>query len=217
MPVSQFGAPRGLRGWLVAHLVARLTGDANRWMLDCLEVGDDDRILDVGCGPGVALVEAAARTRRAVVGVDPSPAMIRQARRRNRSAIAAGRVAVSRADAVHLPFRDRSFTKAGSLNSMQFWPRRDEGLRELFRVLEPGGRAAVVLMARSDERPGPAPPPWVEEVTDDMRAAGFAGVAVASRAFGGVLHRALVGRRPPEQRGALLDPTADGVSKGAAP
>ena len=55
MAVSQFGEPRGVKGWLAAQLVARLTGDANRWMVDCLEVQRDDRVLDVGCGPGLAV------------------------------------------------------------------------------------------------------------------------------------------------------------------
>jgi hypothetical protein len=83
-------------------------------------------------------------------------------------------------------------------------------------VLAPGGRVAVVLMARSDE-PAAGSVPWVEETVDALRAAGFAGVEVESRAFGGVLHRALVGSRAGKESGAPLDPTADGVRKGAGP
>lgn len=216
MQESAFGAPKGVRGWLAAHLVARLTADANRWMLDCLDVGDDDRLLDVGCGPGLALAEAVTRTSGLVAGVDRAVTMVGQARRRNRSAIAGGRAAVCRADASRLPFRDRAFTKVGSLDSLQFWAHPDQGLRELLRVLEPGGRVAVVLMARSDEGPERGgPPAWVDGVVDAMRAAGFGPVAITSEVFGGVAHRALVATRPRTRKGALLDPTADGVSKGA--
>jgi len=194
--MSQFGGPRGPKGWVAARIVARLTGEANRWMVDCLAVGADDRVLDVGCGPGLAVAYAAGRSRSRVVGVDASPTMVRLALRRNRAEVREGRVEIRLADATRLPFPDGTFTRIGSLNSLQFWVEPDEGLRQLHRVLEPGGRVAVVLMARSDERPGPGIPSWVEETVDRMRSAGFADLEVTSRSFGGVLHRALVGVRP---------------------
>jgi len=214
MPVSQFGAPTGPGGWLAAHLVARLTAEANRWMIDCLDVGPDDRVLDVGCGPGVGVAYAAAAGARRVVGVDASPVMVRHARRRNRSAVRRGQVEIRQADAMRLPFPNGAFTKAGSLNSLQFWASAEAGLAELRRSLEPGGRVAVVLMARSDE-PAAGPVPWVEETVAALRAAGFAGVKVESRSFAGVLHRALLGYGGGKGSGAPLDPTADGVRKGA--
>jgi ubiquinone/menaquinone biosynthesis C-methylase UbiE len=217
--VSQFGEPRGPKGWLAAQVVARLTGDANRWMVDCLEVGRGDRVLDVGCGPGLAVAFAAERSDGPVVGVDASDTMVRHALRRNRTAVRHGRVEIRRADAALLPFPDAHFTRAGSLNSLQFWASPARGLGELYRVLEPGGRVAVVLMARSDESTGPRTPAWVprwvEETAGAMSAAGFTDLVIASRPFGGVLHRALIGTRPGEKSGAPLDPTADGVRKGA--
>ena len=216
MPVSQFGEPRGLRGWLTARLVARLTGEANRWMVECLDIGPGDRFLDVGCGPGLALAYAAEATDGLVVGVDASPTMVHLARRRTR-ALGEGRVRVHQADATSLPFPDASFRRVGSLNSLQFWPAPDQGLQELHRVLEPGGRLALVLMARSDEPDDVDTPAWVEELAHALRATGFEGVRIASRTFGGVVHRALLGSRAPARRGALLNPTADGARKGAGP
>lgn len=196
MPQSQFGEPRGVRGRVAAHVVARLTGEANRWMVDCLEVGHRDRVLDVGCGPGLAVAYAVDAGAAPVVGVDASEAMVRHARRRNRAAVRHGRADIRRADAARLPFPDAHFTKAGTLNSLQFWAAPHRGLAELYRVLEPGGRVAVVLMARSDEPPGSDPPPWVGETMERLQEAGFTGLEIASRTFGGVLHRALLASKP---------------------
>jgi len=196
-------------------VVARLTGEANRWMVDLLEAGAGDYLLDVGCGPGLAVAGAAARGSRAV-GVDASPTMVRHAGRRNRLSIRRGQVEVHHADATRLPFPDASFTKVGSLNSLQYWTDPRSGLAELHRVLRPGGDVAVVLMARSDEPIG-APPVWVDDTVRRLHDAGFTSVRVASRSFGGVLHRALLGKRAEKESGAPLDPTADGVRKGADP
>ncbi len=168
------------------------------------------------------MAAAALVSQGPVVGVDASLPMVRLARRRNRSAIRQGRVEIRQADAARLPYPDGHFTRAGSLNSLQFWPSPDEGLRELYLVLEPGGRVAVVLMARSDDPAGRSSPAWFEDTADRLGAAGFTGLEVVSQTFGGVVHRALLGVRPVrlvegKESGAPLDPTADGVRKGAGP
>ena len=203
MPVSQFGAPKGPRGWLAAHVVARLTGEANAWMVDLLGAGAGDHMLDVGCGPGLAVAGAAARGSRAV-GVDASMTMARHARRRNRASILRGQVAIHQADATRLPFADASFTKVGSLNSLQFWTDPGRGLAELHRVLAPGGQVAVVLMARSDEAPGASSPAWVDATRAALEDAGFTAVRIASRTFGGVLHRAMLANRAGKKEAAPL-------------
>ena len=191
---SQFGAPRGVRGWIAGQVVSRLTAEANRWAVDRLAISPGDRVLDVGCGPGIGLAIAAeAAPGCRVAGVDPSPIMLRQARRRNRAGLRKGRVTVVGADAAALPFQDRRFDKVWSLNSMQFWPVPEAGMRELRRVLAPEGRVVVVLMARTDDPPPVAPPPWLLEVAGVMGDSGLGRVRFENRAFGGVLHWALVG------------------------
>ena len=69
------------------------TCSANAWAVEMLNVQPTDRVLELGCGPGVAIAALATRaTRGLVVGVDRSDVMIRQARRRNADAIREGRV-----------------------------------------------------------------------------------------------------------------------------
>src|SRR6516225_7424900 len=71
---------------------------------------------------------------------DPSPEMIAQAQARNAPAVATGRVELRRGAAARLPFESNTFDKAVAVNSRQVWPDAIAGLRELRRVLKPGGR-----------------------------------------------------------------------------
>jgi len=180
---------------LAGQIISRLTGEANQWMLDCLSLQGDDRVLDVGCGPGRGVALAADRaTAGFVAGVDSSATMVRQASRRNRLACRDGRVHVVQADATRLPFRDAHFDKAWSLNSMQFWAAPERGLRELRRVVGRGGRTVVGLMARSGDDGEGVPPPWLAGTAGMMTDAGFGDITFERRTFGDVIHWALLSR-----------------------
>jgi ubiquinone/menaquinone biosynthesis C-methylase UbiE len=96
-----------------------------------------------------ALAALATRVIRGlVVGVDHSQVMIRQARRRNRAAIRAGRVRLIHAPVESLPVSDGPFNAALAVNTVGMWPDPIARLRELARLLRPGGRIAVVSQPR---------------------------------------------------------------------
>src|SRR5262245_27936588 len=93
--MSQFRNPHGagghVTGWIMGHRSSNRS--RSRWAVDLLDIKPGERVLEVGCGPGVALAAIAERVVGGLgVGVDPSTVMIRQARRRNAAAISAGRV-----------------------------------------------------------------------------------------------------------------------------
>ena len=139
---SQFGHPRGTLGRLAGRVMAWENARANALVVD---------VLGVGSGPGVAVAAALARAPRGfVAGVDRSPVMVGQARRRNRAAIRAGRAAIEHGDAAALPFPAGRFTRALSVNASQHWHDVPAGVRELHRVLRPGGRVAIALRAQRD-------------------------------------------------------------------
>ena len=143
---SQFGHPTGWVGGVAGMLMARTAND-DRWVVDLSDVDPSDRVLDVGCGPGVTLRLLDERAHEGfVAGVDPSELMLRQASRRNRAAIRAGRMELRLATADTLPYADGTFTRACAVHSIYFWPSLAHGLRELHRVVSPGGR--LVLAAR---------------------------------------------------------------------
>jgi ubiquinone/menaquinone biosynthesis C-methylase UbiE len=88
-----------------------------------------------------------------VYGIDHSGVMLRQASRRNASAIRAGRVTLIRASADQIPpALDGPFDAILAINSLGFWVAPAERLAELRRRLAPGGRMAI---APSPAAPGP--------------------------------------------------------------
>jgi ubiquinone/menaquinone biosynthesis C-methylase UbiE len=145
----QFSGPSGPLGRVAGGLMARLNGPLNEWAVDLLELSPRDRVLEVGYGPGLAIERIAARASL-VVGVDRSELMRRQAARRNRAGLDAGRVELHVGSAGRLPLPSARFTHALAVNSLQFWPDLPAALAELRRVLLPQGRLLLVLRMRRD-------------------------------------------------------------------
>jgi ubiquinone/menaquinone biosynthesis C-methylase UbiE len=108
--------------------------------LGMLALGPEDAVLDLGCGTGVAVREAAKVVRRAV-GLDVSSGMIAEAR------VAAGGLAnvefVEGDTSAALPFPSGAFTAALCTTAFHHFPRQDAVLSELGRVLAPGGRLVI--------------------------------------------------------------------------
>jgi ubiquinone/menaquinone biosynthesis C-methylase UbiE len=120
--------------------------DLTDWTLDQLSLQEHDHVLDIGCGSGLAVERISAISAQGyVVGIDYSPAMIRQATRRNRCAIRKGHVGILRGNVSALPFADNRFDKACAIEAFYFWPDPSEDLREVARVLRPGGIAAFSM------------------------------------------------------------------------
>lgn len=147
---KQFGNPRGALGRVAGWVMGRRTSNVrrSRWAVELLDLQPGERLLEVGCGPGVAIAAAATRCN-AVVGVDRSAVMIGQARRRNDGAVRAGRVELVTAPVEDLPDFDTPFDKVLAVNTVGHWDDPLDGLTALRRVLRSGGRIAVVTQPRS--------------------------------------------------------------------
>ena len=100
-----------------------------------------DRVLDACCGTGDLAVEAERRGGR-VVGLDFSPQMLERARRKS------GTIEWVQGDALALPFADSAFDAATVGFGVRNLEDLEIGLRELARVLRPGGKVAVLEITR---------------------------------------------------------------------
>lgn len=108
------------------------------------------RVLDVACGTGVLAMAAAERVGDGgkVVGLDPNGDMLGVARRKS------GRIEWRKGRAEAIPYPDAGFDAVVSQFGCMFFEDRVGALREMMRVLRPGGRLAVAVCDSLDRSPG---------------------------------------------------------------
>ena len=117
---------------------------------DAAGISAGDRVLDVACGTGVLAREAARRVgpEGAVTGLDINEGMLAVARRIRPE------VDWRQGDAGALPFEAESFDVVVSQFALMYFPERVAALREMWRVLRPGGRLAVASWASFEKAEG---------------------------------------------------------------
>jgi ubiquinone/menaquinone biosynthesis C-methylase UbiE len=149
---SQFDHPRGITGRLAGLFMAFTNRDMHRAALELMEIEPADVALEIGFGSGLLIAGLTERIATGfVAGIDVSDAMVRQASRRNRVALRNGRIELLQASILAIPYPDGMFDKVYSLNTVHLWPEPESNLREVSRVLRPGGWL-ILGMRRRDPR-----------------------------------------------------------------
>jgi ubiquinone/menaquinone biosynthesis C-methylase UbiE len=171
-----FGRPKGVLGRLGGIIMARTNQKCAAWVVNLLDIRPGDKVLEVGCGPGVG-IELLTRLTSAgyVAGIDISVEMIEQAKARNANGIKS-RVDLRYGSVENLQFEDNLFDKALAINSMQVWPDALTGLREIRRVLKAGGSVALGFTPYSGQQKS--------GLTEALTAAGFTNLRMVEGDYG---------------------------------
>jgi SAM-dependent methyltransferase len=178
---SMFHRPSGLTGrvsgWLMAHRFSNRI--RNLWAVSLLEAKRDDRVLEIGFGPGLAITELSRiAVDGYVCGIDHSELMVRQAAKRNAEAIKIGRVELRLGSAESLPAFETPFDKVLAVNALPYWDQPAEWLPELRGVLRTGGRIAIAYQPRGPRATDEAAVMRGEEIAAALRGAGFSEVRI---------------------------------------
>ena len=184
--VAQFKNPSGPFGHVVGWIMAtrHSNRERSRWTVDLLDIGPDDRVLELGCGPGVALQHVARRLQSGtVVGLDHSLVMARQATRRNREGIGAGKILVRVGPIDGVAAVGGAFTKIFSVNVVQFLPDKPAFFRLLHTKLAPGGIVATTYQPRNKNPTRSDAIAMADQISAAMQSAGFAEIRVEERDF----------------------------------
>lgn len=142
--------PDGVVGNLVGNYLLTENLKLNLWAVDVLNVQEDERILEIGFGPGTAIQEIIRKTSSVfVAGIDYSELMLTKAKKLNAEAIQAGRLDLRHASVSDLPDFGVVFDKILAVNNIMYWPEQISDLKKVRKALKPGG-AILLVLQRSD-------------------------------------------------------------------
>lgn len=136
-----------------ARFVPALFAECAPALVDAAGVGPGQAVLDVACGTGIVARTAAGRVGPGglVVGLDLNESMLTVARR------VAPELEWRQGDALALPFDDASFDAALCQMAFMFLPDRPRAVREMARVVRPGGTVAFLVPSELDLQPAYGP------------------------------------------------------------
>lgn len=143
-----FRQARKPSGWLGRHIVRAMNrshASMTDWALEHLRMQECAAILDIGCGGGRTVERLAALSPDGtVIGMDYSAASVAVSRSTNAKDIEAGRVRIEQGSVAALPFPDCTFDIVTAVETHYYWPALSASVREVLRVLKPGGTLALI-------------------------------------------------------------------------
>ena len=158
--------PRGLGGELMVAMMNIGHSALANWGLQFLDLPADAKILDCGCGGGANIKKMLRRCPKGIVkGVDYSPVSVEKAKKVNAKAIAEDRCVIWKGSVTRIIFAASWFDFVTAFETVYFWADIPQSLREVYRVLKPGGTFLICNECGGDN---PKDEKWTEKV-DGMR------------------------------------------------
>jgi SAM-dependent methyltransferase len=158
-----------------AHISFLTRGEGSR-ILQLLDIGAGDALVDVACGAGGPGLWAAQQTGARLTGIDPSAAGLAAARQRAGNTGLTGRTRFVEGTFEHTGLGDSSADAVMSIDAFQYAPDKRSALAELLRILRPGGRLAFIAFEVDPSKVTGLPVIGVDPVPDYvplLRDAGF--------------------------------------------
>ena len=127
----------------------------------CINVGKNDKILDIGCGGGVNIEKFLKLTENNVDGLDYSEVSVSQSIKRNRKSVDIGRCRVIQADVSSMPIEDMSYDLVSAFETIYFWPDIENTFKEVSRIIKANGQ---FMIAQGTDGNHPDDEKWLSTV-----------------------------------------------------
>lgn len=138
----QVRKPTRFVGRLFTGIMNASHSDLTDWALRHVRIEPSAAVLDVGCGGGRTIEKLAVKAA-SVYGIDYAAGSVAASRAHNKTLISESRVFIERASVSRLPFADNSFDLVTAVETQYYWPDLVRDMREILRVLKPGGQLMV--------------------------------------------------------------------------
>lgn len=138
---KQLSKPQGILASLTGRKMNKSNHTLYRLTIDVMKPVDKEKILEIGFGNGKFFPELYSRAKDLqITGIDLSHEMVTQAVKNNAALFESGSMKVKVGSSENLPFEDNSFDKIFCINVIYFWEIPEVHLKEIYRVLKPGGK-----------------------------------------------------------------------------
>lgn len=197
----QFQKPSGWIGRIVGQMMAGRASDRMRtsWTVTLMGVKPDDRVLEIGCGPGLGVADVAARLDNGfVIGIDHSEEMIEQAIFRNQTVIRNGRAEINLRSVDDLPSVRGGFTKIFGVNVVQFLDDHEGLFVNISAGMTPGGILAMTYQPRLDNATREDAVAFGDRLAASFAAAGFVDIRMEELDMRPAPAICVLGRKPGE-------------------
>ena len=149
--LSNCKKPKGKFGKMIVSAMNKGHAPLALWAFEVCPLKDGESVLDVGCGGGGNLVRILERCPKSRAdGIDYSEESVACSRKATKKY--ADRYSILYGDAMRLPYRDETYDRALSCESIYFWPDPVQGLKEMLRVLKKGGKAILASEMTDPEK-----------------------------------------------------------------
>ena len=143
--LKQCGKPSSEEGKELADKMNEYHYPLTSWGLEMVQVSNRDTILDIGCGGGRTLATLAEKAPGGkIFGIDHSADCVKWSKEYNQPLVKEGRVEVHHAGVDKMPFQDDYFNLVVAVETIYFWPDILKSLKEVCRILKPGGMFLIV-------------------------------------------------------------------------
>jgi SAM-dependent methyltransferase len=135
--------------WIMNRTHSALTD----WGFGHVVIGKEFTILDVGCGGGRTIQKLASlASEGSVYGVDYASGSVAASRAKNADSIKAGRVEIHEGSVSLLPFPEAKLDLVTAVETQYYWPDLVNDMKEIRRILKPGGRLIIIAETFSGGR-----------------------------------------------------------------
>jgi ubiquinone/menaquinone biosynthesis C-methylase UbiE len=148
--MSQFGKPTGFFGKIIANSMARGHKEFYKNALKAINPKKDDECLEIGFGSGIFIKKYLSHVSK-IAGIDYSEDMVKLASDINRTLIESGKAEFKQGYASSLPWADEEFSIVVLIEVFFFLNEPEKALKEIYRVLKPGGRLVIEMSFNKDD------------------------------------------------------------------
>ncbi|CAN2254077.1 putative methyltransferase [Bacillus subtilis] len=167
---KKFSKPKGVFGMIAGYIMAAENRTLNQWTINQLGITHGDSILEVGFGPGYCMQQVLKREKDVDLhGIDVSEVMLKLAARRVKSKP----VRLIQGSVETFPLTDSFYNKVISVNNYTIWNDQTKGMKQIYRALKPGGKAAITMQPREADASPEKTKSFGKQMIADFKAAGF--------------------------------------------